>query len=150
MWRPTEAATIETQLVQVRRKISRLVDALAAGPDDLPSVRASLAGLERERAGLEDRLTWTRLTVRPAGHGDLQATAERMLEALHPLRALLDEGTVEERRAVVRCFLEGIRIEKATRQATLRWFRLPRSLKLVELRGIEPLTPRLPASCSPS
>ncbi len=43
--------------------------------------------------------------------------------------------------------LQGIRIEKTTRQAVLRWHRLPRvdeSLKLVELRGLEPLTPRLP------
>ena len=54
--------------------------------------------------------------------------------------------------AVVRSFLAGVRIEKATRQAVLRWYCLPRDLflKLVELRGIEPLTPRLPASCSPS
>jgi hypothetical protein len=53
---------------------------------------------------------------------------------------------------MVREFLEGIRIEKAARQAVFRWFRLPRDLspKVVELRGIEPLTPRLPASCSPS
>jgi hypothetical protein len=44
-------------------------------------------------------------------------------------------------------------VEKATRQALLRWFRLPRlpeSLMLVELRGLEPLTPRLPALCSPN
>jgi hypothetical protein len=48
---------------------------------------------------------------------------------------------------VVRAFLQEGRIEKTTRQAVLRWHRLPRvgeSLKLVELRGLEPLTPRLP------
>ena len=37
---------------------------------------------------------------------------------------------------------------KASRYALLRWHRLPRlkdvSVKLVELRGFEPLTPRLP------
>ena len=142
---------IEGQLAQVCRKIGRLVDALAAGPDDLPTVRATLAGLERERTGFEDRTSPDppRLGAQ-TGPGGLQATAERLLEALHPLRALLALGTVEERRTVVRYFLAGIRVEKATRQATLRWFRLPRSLKVVELRGIEPLTPRLPASCSPS
>jgi hypothetical protein len=50
------------------------------------------------------------------------------------------------------CFLQGIRIEKATRQAVLGWYRLPqtRFIKLVELRGVEPLTPRLPALCSPN
>jgi hypothetical protein len=48
--------------------------------------------------------------------------------------------------------LAGIRIEKQTRQAMLRWYRLPQTsfVKLVELRGVEPLTPRLPALCSPN
>jgi hypothetical protein len=66
---------------------------------------------------------------------------------------VLESGTAEERKAVVRAFLQGIRIEKTTRQAVLRWYRLPRvdlSVKLVELRGLEPLTPRLPALCSPN
>jgi hypothetical protein len=43
-------------------------------------------------------------------------------------------------KAVVRAFLQEIRIKKTTRQAVLRWLRLPRvdeSLKLVELRGVE-------------
>ena len=46
-----------------------------------------------------------------------------------------------------------IRVEETRRQAILRWYRLPRtdvSLKMVELRGLEPLTPRLPALCSPN
>jgi len=47
---------------------------------------------------------------------------------------------------VVSAFLPEIRVKKVTRQAVLRWYRLPRdlSLMLVELRGLEPLTPRLP------
>jgi len=75
-----------------------------------------------------------------------------LLEVLHRVRDVLAAGTVEQRKAVVRNFLAGIRVDKATRQAIFRWYRLPRdsSLKLVELRGVEPLTPRLPASCSPN
>jgi hypothetical protein len=59
----------------------------------------------------------------------------------------LAAGEPEERKAVVRAFLQEIRIEKTTGQAVLRWRRLPRvgePLKLVELRGLELLTPRLP------
>src|ERR1700682_252638 len=51
-------------------------------------------------------------------------------------------------KAVVCAFLREIRIEKTTRQVVLRWLRLPRvdeSLEWVELSGLEPLTPRLPA-----
>jgi hypothetical protein len=63
-----------------------------------------------------------------------------------------EAGTIEEQKVVVSAFLQEIRVKKLTRQAVLRWHRLPRdvSLMLVELRGLEPLTPRLPALCSPN
>ena len=55
---------------------------------------------------------------------------------------------------MVRTFLHGITIDRKAGRATLRWLRLPAlqnvDLKLVELRGVEPLTPRLPALCSPN
>lgn len=76
-----------------------------------------------------------------------------LIEALGRLPDILATGDPEERKAVVLVFLQEIRIEKTTRQAILRWHRLPRvdeSLIMVELRGLEPLTPRLPALCSPN
>jgi hypothetical protein len=42
------------------KRIGRLVEALAAGPEDLRSVRATLVGLERERTALEARLAAAR------------------------------------------------------------------------------------------
>ena len=151
---PPEVALgdFEARLRETRRKIDRLVEALAAGTDDLPSVRAELARLELEREGLErgvqaarDRAVWVRSK-------DLAALADRLIDALGEFREVLKAGEPEERKAVVRTFLQGIRIEKKTRQAILRWYRLPRAsfVKLVELRGLEPLTPRLPALCSPN
>ena len=82
----------------------------------------------------------------------LFSTADALVQELGQVSQVLREGEPEERKRVVRCFLQGIRIEKATRQAVLRWYRLPRAsfVKLVELRGVEPLTPRLPALCSPN
>ena len=82
----------------------------------------------------------------------LQEVVNELLETWSRLPDVLAAGTVEQRRAVVRNFLAGIRVNEVARQAILGWYRLPRdlSVKLVELRGIEPLTPRLPASCSPS
>ena len=71
-------------------------------------------------------------------------------DAMGPDRELVRLNHLGAQEAHIR--VVGIRVDKATRQATLRWYRLPRglSVRLVELRGIEPLTPRLPASCSPS
>ena len=86
-------------------------------------------------------------------HEGLDPTAmDGLLEAPHRVRDVLAAGTLEERRAVVRNFLAGIRIEKshAADGSTLVPPAARLTLKLVELRGIEPLTPRLPASCSPS
>jgi hypothetical protein len=76
-----------------------------------------------------------------------------MIGELAPLPEVLAAGEPEEQKAVVRAFLQGIQIDKAARRAVFRWYKLPQldvSLKLVELRGFEPLTPRLPALCSPN
>jgi hypothetical protein len=46
------APEVQTRLVDTRRRIDRLVEALTAGSEPLPSVRAALVGLERERERL--------------------------------------------------------------------------------------------------
>jgi len=130
---------LEARLQETDRQLARLVDALAAGPEDLPTVRRAVAALERERVRLEAQVVEARAAVRPAGRQSLQATVDGLLEALSRVGEILAAGTTEQRRAVVRSFLAGIRIDKATRRAILRWHRLPRglSVKLVELRGAE-------------
>ena len=82
-------------------------------------MRCALVDLERERARLEAELAGVRKTARPDDPGRLQQTLDGLLEALHRVRDVLAVGTLEERRAIVRSFLAGIRIEKATRQAGL-------------------------------
>jgi hypothetical protein len=54
------------------------------------------------------------------------------------VRHVFEAGSAEERRAVVRTFLNGILIDKKKRQAILRSHRLPRdaSVKLVAVGGI--------------
>jgi hypothetical protein len=71
----------------------------------------------------------------------LQATVDALIDTLRHFPEVLEAGEVEERKAVVRAFLQVIRIEKTTGQAVYRCDRLPRddlSIKLVELRGLEP------------
>ena len=86
--------------------------------------------------------------------GGVEETLDELVAALGKLRDVLELGEPEERKAVVRTFLRGIRIDRKAGRATLSWLRLPAlqnvGLKLVELRGVEPLTPRLPALCSPN
>jgi hypothetical protein len=101
-------------------------------------VRGRLAELEREGTRLQAELERSRaVRIQP---GDLSATIQDLIGALERFPQVLESGNDEERKAVVRAFLQEIRVEKATRQATLRWYRLPRtdvSLKMVELRGVE-------------
>jgi hypothetical protein len=115
-------------------------------------VRAALVDLERQAQRLERELQAARARAGDAAPARVDAIAEALVHELSQVADVLREGEPEERKRVVRCFLQGIRIEKATRQAVLRWYRLPRAsfVKLVELRGVEPLTPRLPALCSPN
>ncbi len=141
---------LDARLAETRTRIARLVQALAGGNDDLPSVRAALVDLEREAQRLERSLQAARARAGDAAAARIDAIAQALV--LGQVAGVLREGEPEERKRVVRCFVQGIRIEKATRQAVLRWYRLPRGsfVKLVELRGVEPLTPRLPALCSPN
>jgi recombinase-like zinc beta ribbon protein len=134
-------ALLEAELAEARQKIDRLVDALTAGTDDVPAVRVRLVQLERERVRLEGELG--RARAKPHGPKDLDSAVEALIDALGRFREVRDAGEPEERKAVIRAFLQEIRIEKTTRQAVLRWYRLPRvdlPVKLVELRWFEPLT----------
>jgi hypothetical protein len=108
--------------------------------------------LERQAQQLERELQAARARASDATPARVDAIAAGLVQELGQAAAVLRGGEPEERKRVVRCFLQGIRIEKATRRAVLRWYRLPQAsfVKLVELRGVEPLTPRLPALCSPN
>jgi hypothetical protein len=107
----------------------------------------------RSARSLESELGRARGRIAATNPADLDAAVDTLRDALRRFSEVLAAREPEERKAVVRAFLQEIRIEKTTRQAVLRWLRLPRvdlSIKLVELRGLEPLTPRLPALCSPN
>ena len=145
---------LQARLGETRRQIGRLVDALAAGSELMPSVRAAVVDLERERDRLERELIAAQARDVTTSPGAIDTAVNDLVAALANVRDVLEAGEPEERKAVVRAFLRGITINKKADQATLTWFRLPASpnvgLKLVELRGVEPLTPRLPALCSPN
>jgi hypothetical protein len=77
----------------------------------LPSVRGRLAELEREAARLQAELERNRAV--PTRPGDLSATIQDLIGALERFPQVLVSGNHEERKAVVRPFLQEIRVEKA-------------------------------------
>src|SRR5262249_15788476 len=106
---------LESRLTETRQGIGRLVTALAAGTDDLRSVRAALVELERHREGIETDLAeaFKRVNARGEPRADVVATT---IESLGSVRDLLASGSSEERKSIVRSFLQGIRIDAARRQ----------------------------------
>ncbi len=98
-------------LAETERRIARLVEALAAGPDDLLSVRAALVALERERARLSRDLADTR--ARSGPRPATEAAVEATLAAPERLPEILATGDQEDRRRVVRSFLAGVVVDHA-------------------------------------
>src|SRR5439155_12735510 len=137
--RPQEGAVeaLQARVADTRRKIDRLVATLAAGSEDLPSVRAALVDLKGERRGLEGQLAASVDRVATPAH--TEEIIDSLLDALGSVRDVLEAGDAEERRQLVRLFLRGIEIRKPARQAIVTWYRVPnggeRSLKLVAPRG---------------
>ncbi|PYM79958.1 MAG: hypothetical protein DME09_20385 [Candidatus Rokuibacteriota bacterium] len=99
---------LEAQLRETPRKIGRLVDALAAGPEDLQPVRSALVRLDAERHRLERELDDAR---RQDSGGDQSpdAVLDGLVASLGNVHEALASGAPEERKAVVRGFLQGIR-----------------------------------------
>ena len=46
------------------------------------------------------------------------------------MRQVLGAGGTEERKAIAKAFLDGIRIEASAGRAMLRWYRLPQTVRV--------------------
>jgi hypothetical protein len=112
-----------------RRRIERLVTALAAGTDELPSLRSALASLERERARLERELAQSNDRRKLGGHGRDQLVAS-LIEKLSGVRDVLTTGPAEERKTMVPTLLHGITIDKVNSRAVPRCYRPPPDAEL--------------------
>jgi DNA invertase Pin-like site-specific DNA recombinase len=135
------APDVEARLSETERRITRLVGALAAGTESLPSVRAALVGLEQERDRLGRELAAARARAQN-GAAALDSIVDELVAAVERLRSVLDAGEPEERKAVIRAFLRGVTIDQGAKRAVLHWYRIPRPdggpVMLVEAVGIEP------------
>jgi hypothetical protein len=114
----------------------------AGGRPRRPSCRACgpSASLERARQAMEQRLVESAHARRAGVNVDL--------EGLATFPEVLEAGTPDERKELVRCFSRGYESRPGPDMPCCSGTEC--RVKLVELRGFEPLTPRLPALCSPN
>jgi len=90
---------LQARLVRDARRIDRLVEALTAGSEPMPSVGPALVGLDRERERLERDLAAAQARdVTPTG---IEVIVHELGAALARLRDVLETGEPEERKAAV-------------------------------------------------
>ena len=134
------ADTLASQLQATSVKIDRLVAAVAAGTEEMPTLRSMIVALEQERARLLGELNAVR--ARGGAANDREAIITGLVTSIGQVGDILNSGDPEERRALVRNFLAEVRVEQQAGRIVLRWYRIPRDswVKLVAVGGIEPPT----------
>src|SRR5438876_596879 len=90
-----EDEAVQARFVRDARRIDRLVEALTAGSEPMPSVGPALVGLDRERERLERDLAAAQARdVTPTG---IEVIVHELGAALARLRDVLETGEPEER-----------------------------------------------------
>jgi hypothetical protein len=115
----TSAGDVQRQMADIDRKVENVRAAIEAGVDDVAWASARLSELKAQRARLQDDIgTPPVATLRQL------TRKEAELYGRAALRSLNGDG-VAEQRAVIRQFVDQIRIEPTTGEITVSVRRLP-------------------------
>ena len=115
-----------------------------ASADHRELMKDRLGRLLAERQDIEGRLR--QLEQVPAKGPSPDALVDAILEGLSDARRLFDHGTMEERKRVVRAFVENLAVDGVNGTGELRTKRVPDALgirdsfKVVAGTGFEPVT----------
>ncbi len=104
----SDVSMLEAELARVRTGLQRLARGWALGDVDDDTYRATRAGLEESRAGLEQRIA----AVQPAAVG---RTPEEAVHAGEALLAVWAEASGSERNALLRLMVSRVTIRASTR-----------------------------------
>jgi hypothetical protein len=113
----TEVADVQHQMAAVEKKIANVRAAIEEGVSDVRWASARLEELHTERARLQGQLTAV-----PAEPPVIERTM--LARCASDLPRLLDEATTQERRELVRRFVERMELDPETREIDVE-FRLP-------------------------
>ena len=141
-----ETRELEAHLAALDKKIDSVIDLAVSSPENKDLLTDRLGRLRKEKAEIESRLA--ELAEMPARASDPEAVVDAILEGLADARQLFEQGTMEERKRVVRAFVEGIRLDAASEVAEITMKKLPEpdlpgagsSFVLVAGTGFEPAT----------
>ena len=141
-----EIRRLKAQLVTMATKIDSVIDLAASSPDSKDLLNERLGRLRIQRQEIQGRLS--ELEVVPVGVSEPEAVVDAILEGLADARQLFQHGTMEERKRVVRAFVEGLTVVGSSRSGELRMKKLPlpqqlsngSSFEMVAGVGFEPTT----------
>ena len=104
-------------------KIDSVINLAASSPENKDLLTDRLGRLRKEKAEIESRLA--ELAETPARVHDPEAVVDAILDALKDASRLFEHGTMEERKRVIRAFVEGVTLDAASGSAELTMNKLP-------------------------
>ena len=141
-------ASVRQEAAAARRALDRYFAAFEEGslsPADtrerVVRLKGRIEALEAEERSLEQTSHQSDSDV---------TTADEIAEWAVELETILRTGSAQQRKALMRMLIKELRV--MSRELILPTYKIPALVRapegLVELRGLEPLTPWLPAKCS--
>ena len=141
-----EIRRLKARLTEIATKVDSVIDLAAGSPDHKDLLNDRLGRLRVERREVEARLH--EIDLVPVRTVDPDAVVDSILTGLSDARRLFDEGTMEEKKRVVRAFVEGIKVVGSERSGEIRIRQIPApqslgtgmSVEMVAGVGFEPTT----------
>ena len=118
-----EIRRLTTRLKGISTKTDSVIDLAASSPDCKDLLSDRLGRLRRERQEIEARLR--EIEPAPARITDPEAVVDAILVGLTDARQLFEHGTMEERKQVVRAFVDGLTVVGSKRCGEIRMKKLP-------------------------
>jgi hypothetical protein len=118
-----EIARLKGRLAELVKKADAIIDLAAASSEDRDLLNERLGRLRLERRDIEGRLR--ELELVPVREANADEIVDSILEGLADARRLFDQGTMEERKRVVRAFIETLTVVGSTRTGEIRMKKLP-------------------------
>ncbi len=133
-----EIKRCKARLAEFAEKMDSVVDLAASSPENRDLLTERLGRLRTERREIESRLA--ELEALPA-HATVKAdeVVETMLAGLSDARRLFDQGTIEERKRVVRAFVESVKVVGSKRSGQICMRQVPSLEALGEAFSVESL-----------
>ena len=118
-----EMNRLKARLAGITTKIDSVIDLAASSTDCKDLLSERLGRLRAERQEVEGRLR--ELEKVPVRTTDPEAVVDDILDGLVEARQLFEHGTMEERKRVVRTFVEGMKVAGSKRSGEIRMKKLP-------------------------